>query len=303
MNNKPAKDLVIPEIRDYVEANIIPLYDGFDKAHRRDHVRMVIEQSMDLATQLEVDAAMVYVIAAYHDIGLCEGRERHHEVSARLLLADNELRKWFSESQLQTMAEAVEDHRASSGHAPRSLYGRIVAEADRFIDPDTIIRRTVQYGMEHYPELDREGHFERMVQHLREKYGRGGYLHLWFDHSPNAERLEALRRTIDDEAALRRKFEACYGQERAARRMEFDAVILQNENMDAAYVEVPFDIKALYGKGRLAVHATFDGVPYDGQIVKMGTPCFIIGIRKDIRKQIGKGFGDEVHVTFEESSK
>lgn len=80
--------------------------------------------------------------------------------------------------------------------------------------------------------------------------------------------------------------------------MEFKAVILQNGEMDAAYVEVPFDIKALFGKGRLLVHATFDGVPYDGQVVKMGTPCFIIGLRKDIRKQIGKSFGDIVHVTF-----
>ena len=200
------------EIRDYVERRIIPLYDQFDKAHQRDHVRMVIGQSMALATQMEVevDADMVYVIAAYHDIGLCEGREHHHEVSARMLLADNELRKWFSESQLQTMAEAVEDHRASSDHAPRSLYGRIVAEADRFIDPDTVVRRTIQYGMEHYPDLDKQGHYERMVQHLREKYGRGGYLRLWFDHSPNAERLETLRQMIDDEAALRRKFEEYY---------------------------------------------------------------------------------------------
>ncbi|MBR6174319.1 MAG: DUF1905 domain-containing protein [Bacteroidales bacterium] len=305
MNNIPQIDElnVTQSIRDYVEARIIPLYDKFDKAHRRDHVRMVISQSMDLAAQMDVDADMVYVIAAYHDIGMCEGREHHHEVSARMLLADNELRKWFSESQLQTMAEAVEDHRASSGHAPRSLYGRIVAEADRFIDPDTIVRRTVQYGMEHYPELDKEGHYKRMVQHLREKYGRGGYLHLWFDHSPNAERLEALRKMIDDEGALRQKFEEYYRQERAARRMEFDAVILQNENMDAAHVEVPFDIKSLYGKGRLSVHATFDGEPYDGQIVKMGTPCFIIGVRKDIRKQIGKSFGDVVHVTFEEALK
>lgn len=211
---------VTSEIRDYVEARIIPLYDKFDKAHRRDHVRMVISQSMDLAAQMDVDADMVYVIAAYHDIGLCEGREHHHEVSARMLLADNELRKWFSGSQLQTMAEAVEDHRASSDHAPRSLYGRIVAEADRFIDPNTIVRRTVQYGMEHYPELDKEGHYERMVQHLREKYGRGGYLRLWFEHSPNAERLETLRKSIDDEASLRRKFEEYYGQERATRRME-----------------------------------------------------------------------------------
>ena len=84
------------------------------------------------------------------------------------------------------------------------------------------------------------------------------------------------------------------------RILEFDAVILQNEDMDAAYVEVPFDIKALFGKGRLLVHATLDGVPYDGQIVKMGTPCYIIGVRKDIRKQIGKTFGDTVKVTFQE---
>ena len=198
------------EIEDYVERNIIPLYDRFDMAHQRDHVRIVMEQSMALAEQMDVDKEMVYVIAAYHDIGLCEGREHHHEVSAKLLLADDELRKWFSENQLHTMAEAVEDHRASSDHAPRSLYGRIVAEADRFIDPDTVVRRTIQYGMEHYPDLDKEGHYERMVQHLREKYGRGGYLHLWFDHSPNAERLEVLRQIIDDKEKLKQKFEEYY---------------------------------------------------------------------------------------------
>lgn len=87
------------------------------------------------------------------------------------------------------------------------------------------------------------------------------------------------------------------------RILEFDAVILQNGSMDAAYVEVPYDIKAFFGKGRLLVHASFDGVPYDGQIVKMGTPCYIIGVRKDIRKQIGKSFGDIVHVTFCERDK
>lgn len=80
--------------------------------------------------------------------------------------------------------------------------------------------------------------------------------------------------------------------------LEFDAVIIQNGTMDAGYVEVPFDIKALFGKGRVAVHATFDGEPYDGQVVRMGTPCHIIGVRKDIRQKIGKSFGDTVHVTL-----
>ena len=81
---------------------------------------------------------------------------------------------------------------------------------------------------------------------------------------------------------------------------EFTAVILQKENMDAAYVEVPIDIKEVYGKGRLLVHATFDGEPYDGQVVKMGTPCYIIGVTKQIRRQIGKDFGDIVEVVLQE---
>ena len=82
--------------------------------------------------------------------------------------------------------------------------------------------------------------------------------------------------------------------------LKFYAKILQNENMDAAYVEVPYDIKELFGKGRLLVNATFDGIPYRGQVVKMGTPCYIIGVTKQIRKQIGKSFGDMVEVVLHE---
>ena len=84
---------------------------------------------------------------------------------------------------------------------------------------------------------------------------------------------------------------------------EFDAVLLRSDGMDAAYVEVPVDIRAVYGVGRLAVRATFDGEPYDGQVVRMGTPGYIIGVRKDIRRRIGKTFGDTVHVTIRPRSK
>ena len=82
--------------------------------------------------------------------------------------------------------------------------------------------------------------------------------------------------------------------------LKFTAVILQNEDMDAAYVEVPYDLKAIYGKGRLLVHATFDGEPYDGQVVKMGTPHYVIGVTKAVRREIGKSFGDEITVTIKE---
>ena len=198
------------DLQVFIEREILPRYDNFDAAHRRDHAEMVIRQSLELAEQTGADAERSYVIAAYHDTGLCEGRERHHVVSGSIIRADRTLLQWFSSEQIETMACAAEDHRASADHAPRSLYGRIVAEADRFIDPETIIRRTVQFGMEHYPDLDKEGHYERMLQHLHEKYSRNGYLKLWFADSSNAKRLELLRQKIDDEQELRRVFEQCW---------------------------------------------------------------------------------------------
>jgi hypothetical protein len=81
---------------------------------------------------------------------------------------------------------------------------------------------------------------------------------------------------------------------------EFDAVIKKVPDIDGAYVEAPFDVRSEYGKGRVAVRATFDGEPYDGQLVRMGTPCHIVGIRKDIRAKIGKQPGDTIHVTIVE---
>lgn len=194
------------ELKDYIENEILPRYDHFDAAHRRDHALMVIRQSMNLAEQLDVDPTMVYTIAAYHDTGLTEGREVHHEASARIIRVDRRLRQWFSEEQIEVMADAAEDHRASAKRPPRTIYGRIVAEADRFIDPTDIIRRTIEFGLSHYPTLSVDEHYQRTLQHLREKYGREGYLHLWLPHSPNAQRLESLRQIIDDEREVYRRF-------------------------------------------------------------------------------------------------
>lgn len=202
-----------PELQAYVEREILPRYRTFDRAHNLDHVRAVIDRSLTLAADYEVNAEMVYTIAAYHDTGLVNGRERHHLDAGRILDADRELRRWFSEEEIRTMREAVEDHRASSDHAPRSIYGRIVAEADRQIDPETILRRTIQYSLAHYPELDREGHYARCLQHLREKYAEGGYLRLWIVPSENARRLDELREIISDPQQLHDRFDRLFDLE------------------------------------------------------------------------------------------
>lgn len=84
------------------------------------------------------------------------------------------------------------------------------------------------------------------------------------------------------------------------KKYEFDALILKVPDIDGAYVEVPFDVKTEFGKGRVKVHAFFDGIPYDGSLVRMQTPCHIIGLPKEIRNQIKKQPGDYVHVVLTE---
>ena len=153
---------------------------------------------------------MVYAIAAYHDLGLVEGRELHHISSGRMMSEDVELRRWFSTEQINIMREAIEDHRASAERPPRTIYGMIVAEADRQIVPEVVIRRTVQYGLSHYPSLSKEQHWERFVGHLREKYDYGGYLKLYIPHSDNATRLAELRAIIAQPDLLRSHFESFF---------------------------------------------------------------------------------------------
>lgn len=205
--------MIREDLRRYIEQEILPLYDSFDRGHRRDHAHQVIERSAQIAEAFEVDAEMVYAIAAYHDTGLRFGRENHHSDSARIVLADGELRRWFTTEQIETIAQAAEDHRASAARAPRTIYGRIVAEADRLIIPELIIRRTVQYSLANFPALDREGHWLRSQEHLHEKYDEGGYLRLWIEGSDNAERLKRLREIIADKEQLREIFDKIFDEE------------------------------------------------------------------------------------------
>ncbi len=200
---------------DYVEREIIPLYDGFDAGHGRDHVQSVILEALRLSEFYPVRTDIIYTAAAYHDTGLSVDRKTHHLESGRIIRNDTGLNQWFSRDDIELIAQAAEDHRASSDHEPRSIYGRIVAEADRHIIPESIILRTVQYGLNHYPELDKEGHWQRTCQHMAEKYDVGGYLKLWIPESHNAQGLARLREIIHDKNRLRTMFEAAYNTEKA----------------------------------------------------------------------------------------
>lgn len=203
--NTASLDLV-----EYIETNILPQYAQFDKAHNLGHVVRVIKRSMDLVRTTGADINMVYAIAAYHDIGMSGPRAVHHITGGKILASDIKLRKWFSANQLKIMREAIEDHRASASHAPRSIYGKIIAEADRDLDPEIVFRRIIQFGLANYPELDKEGHWFRFREHLENKYSVNGYIKLWIPGSENESKLNAVRSYIANQSELLRIFNKLY---------------------------------------------------------------------------------------------
>jgi uncharacterized protein len=206
--NNPSLDLV-----EFIETKILPQYADFDRAHNMEHVTRVIRSSLKLAQQTGADVNMVYAIAAYHDLGLTGPRAIHHVTSGKILQADARLKRWFSAEQIRLMKEAVEDHRASASRAPRSIYGKIVAEADRDLEPENVVRRTIQFGLANYAQLDREGHWQRLQQHLDEKYSTRGYIHLWISGSQNEHWLNELRQLIEHPDQLRPVFEKLFDDE------------------------------------------------------------------------------------------
>ena len=209
LKNTASLDLV-----EFVETQILPQYANFDKAHNMEHVTRVIRRSLELAVKTGADINMVYTIAAYHDLGMSGPRAIHHITGGKILAGDARLKRWFSAEQIKIMKEAIEDHRASASRAPRSLFGKIVAEADRDIVPDVVFQRTVQDGLANYPELDEEQQWLRFREHMDQKYSQHGYIRLWIPGSPNEEKLKELRSIIANPTLLRQQFDKYYKTER-----------------------------------------------------------------------------------------
>ncbi len=196
-------------LEDYIYSEIVPKYAAFDPAHREDHAEEVIENAARLYDKApeeirsSLDIEILFTAAACHDLGRINGKERHHIDSGIIIRNDSRLKEWFDDEQMELIAQAAEDHRASNKEEPRSMYGKIVAEADRLIDTETIIRRTLLYGMSRYPEMTPNEQIDRALDHLYDKYGDDGYLRLWIPWSDNALRLFSLRCLLADHVKAR----------------------------------------------------------------------------------------------------
>ena len=192
-----------PTLQEYLHSHILPQYESFTDGHDRTHVETVLRESLYLARKYAADVDMLSAAAAFHDLGMPQGRKTHHLTSARIFLADPVMPRFFTPAQRTAIAEAIEDHRASAGSPPRSLFGRILADADHFIVPEDILRRTLLYGKTNYPDLSPDEHLARVRQHLQDKFLSDGYLRFWLNDPRSLAGLEALRALAADEPLLR----------------------------------------------------------------------------------------------------
>lgn len=195
------------ELVKYIESEIIPRYNKIDKAHNENHVTYVIRDSILIAEKYDVNKDIVYAAAAYHDLGLEVERERHEVFSKEIMLNDKRLDEFFSVKEKEIIGDAILTHRASTKVAPNTIYGKIIADADRDLLPVHTIERTVLYSLDNLTDYNRKEHLIRCKDHIESKYGEDGYLRLWLDSETNNKRLEKLRNLLSDESRFERIFD------------------------------------------------------------------------------------------------
>lgn len=197
------------KIKEYITNNIFPSYAKNDMGHNIDHIKYVIERSLKFASTIpDINYDMVYVIAAYHDIGHYIDAKNHEKVSAEMLLQDQNLRDFFTEDQIITMSEAVYDHRASLKGEPRSIYGKIVSSADRNTLLNLPLKRTYAYRLVHNPDSTLDEIIEESRQHLLDKFGSSGYAteKMYFPDPDYQVFLENITKLSENPIEFRKQF-------------------------------------------------------------------------------------------------
>ena len=181
-------------LEEYIQNNIFPIYNKNDQGHNLEHIKYVINRSIKFADTIpDIDYNIVYNVAAYHDIGHHIDPKKHELISAEIMYTDDKLKEFFNDEERIIIKEAIEDHRASSNHEPRSIYGKIVSTADRNNTVEACLRRSYCYNKKLHPEFNDEQIFEDCHYHLNDKFGENGYAKFYFKDEEYEKFLTDIR--------------------------------------------------------------------------------------------------------------
>ena len=197
------------ELKNYIENNIFKIYENNDKGHNIDHINYVIKRSLMFASRLpDINIDMVYTIASFHDIGHHIDPKNHEKVSSNILANDQNLKRFFNQEQIDIMADAVMDHRASSNSDPRNIYGKIVSSADKNTSIDETLRRTYSYRIKNNIFENINDIIEESRQHILRKFGRNGYAakKMYFEDNDYEKYLDDVYNLALDEVAFKKRY-------------------------------------------------------------------------------------------------
>lgn len=207
------KDLVNKKLIDYVENEIFKVYELNGEAHGINHVKTVLERAFEIAKLYnDIDYNILYTAVSYHDIGDHIDRATHEIISAKWMMNDEVLNEFFDTDEKIIIKEAIEDHRSSGKNEPRSIYGKILASADKNTDVYEFLERTLKFGKEHYKELNMQMQIERAYEHAVNKFGKQGYaIHKYYVKDEKYENyLKELQKLIDNKAEFYKLAEKIY---------------------------------------------------------------------------------------------
>lgn len=194
------------ELKHYILTEIKTKYKTFDKGHNISHFNFVTKNCVNYGKKLieqgiDVDLDIAYVVGAFHDIGIQDGREGHALTSGKYVRADKMLAKHYDPETVELIAQAVEDHSSHLKYEPRSIYGKIVADADRNNTMYLVFSRPVKYGIKNEPKtFSREDHINRVYEFVNEKFGRNGYVNYWLDIPDTKQAQQQVWNLLDNEA-------------------------------------------------------------------------------------------------------
>lgn len=204
MNMARTRTMVREKIKRYIEHVILPQYHNLDAAHNVSHIQKVIQTSLNLALRNGANCEMAYVIAAFHDLGIKYGRANHAYNSGQILLNDKFINIMFTKRQMAVMVQAVEEHGSSHKMEPHTIYGKIIAQADRSLDIEMMVERAIGYGIANYPQYTNEEQCNRAIEYLQGKYGIDGRVKLWIDDDADLRKLNTVQNVVMDSEQMKK---------------------------------------------------------------------------------------------------
>ena len=196
-------DFVRKELLQFINDEIKTKYKYFDKAHNISHFNFVTKNCVNYSKELikqgqNIDLELAYTIGALHDIVIENGREGHAKSSGNLVRNNKKMQQFFSKETIELIAQAVEDHSSHLDYPPRSIYGKIVADADRNNTMYLVFSRPIKYALKNEKGHSRQEHIDRVYNFVQNKFGENGYVKYWIDIPQTTQEQSAIWQLLNN---------------------------------------------------------------------------------------------------------